>query len=88
MATLADGPHRVALEFRFNPFGDVAAIYTPERPRRVRGTYEMAPWEGRFDDYREQQGLRIPMRGEVGWHEDGRWDSVWRGNIVEARYEF
>jgi uncharacterized protein DUF6544 len=89
LATLTDGRSRVALEFRFDTFGDVAAIYTPERPRRIRGAYEMAAWEGHFDDYREQQqGLRIPMRGEVGWHEDGRWDSVWRGNIVEVRYEF
>ena len=88
LATLENGRCRVALEFRFDTFDDVAGIYTPQRPRRRRGGYENAAWEGRFQEYREHQGLRIPTRGEVGWHEDGRWDSVWRGKITEARYEF
>lgn len=88
VATLTDGRSRVSLEFRFNAFGDVAGIYTASRPRRRRGAYEPAAWEGRFDDYRDQAGLRIPMRSEVGWYEEGRWDSVWKGTIVEARHEF
>lgn len=87
-ATLTDGQTRVALEFRFDTFGDVAGIYAAARPRRHRGSYDMAAWEGHFSDYRQQDGLRIPLYGEVGWHDDGRWEPVWKATIVEAAYEF
>jgi hypothetical protein len=87
-ASLTDGQTQAALEFRFDAFGDVAGIYAAARPRKHRGGYDVAAWEGHFRDYREQDGLRVPAYGEVGWHDDGRWAPVWKATLIEAAYEF
>jgi hypothetical protein len=36
---------------------------------------------------KQQDGLRIPMYGEVGWHDGGSREPVWKATIVEAAYE-
>jgi hypothetical protein len=28
------------------------------------------------------------MYGEVGWHDDGGLQLVWKGHIIDAQYEF
>jgi hypothetical protein len=88
LAELTDGQLTVALEFRFDASGDLAAIYTDARPRKTRAGYEMSPWEGRFANYATRDGLRVPLRAEVGWYTAGAWSPVWRGEIVSASYCF
>jgi hypothetical protein len=87
IATLTDHGLTVELEFRFDRAGDVAAVYSPGRPRRTVTGYESTPWEGHFADYGERDGLRVPFRGEVGWYVDDGWTCVWRARIVDAQYE-
>ena len=64
-ATLTDHDITVELEFRFDSAGDVAAIYAASRPRKVAAGYEMAAWEGHFDDYGEREGLRCRFEGKL-----------------------
>lgn len=78
----------IALEFRFNGAGEIESIYTPARPRKVKAGYAMAAWEGHFAQYEMRQGMRVPLRGEVGWYAYGSWAPVWRGRIVSASYSF
>lgn len=34
----------------------------------IRGSsVVLTPWEGRWSDYAERDGMRVPMRGEVAW---------------------
>lgn len=85
LATLTCGKTSVALEFRFQEDGTVAGVYTPARWGRFSGRYEQVPWEGHFSDYKRQNGILIPSRGEVGWHRDGQLRIVWRGTVIDYR---
>ena len=87
MATLTDRGTTVSLEFRFNETGEVTGIYSPGRFGRFNGAYKQVPWEGHFRDYQIHAGMRVPRYGEVGWYDNGALQLVWKGNILEARYE-
>jgi hypothetical protein len=88
MASLSNAGMRAVLEFRFNDAGEVESVFTPGRWQQVGKSYRMTPWEGRFSDYRQHQGLRVPFKGEVGWHTDDRLDIVWRGEVTQLDYVF
>lgn len=88
VATLTDAGVAVDLEFRFNAANEVASVHTPGRWRRVGKRYELTPWEGRFRDYRRQQGVLVPACGEVGWYVNDRLEIAWKGDITSVRYEF
>ena len=88
LATLTDSGATASLEFRFNDVGEVVSVFTPGRYRAVNGKYERTPWEGRFRNYEEREGMRIPIEGEVEWRlQDGSFP-YWRGKIVEVKYDF
>lgn len=88
VASIDDHGVHVELEFTFAENGAVQEIYTPARFGRFGKSYKRCPWRGRFADYREVQGLRIPFFGEVGSQIDDKWEWVWRGDIADATYEF
>jgi hypothetical protein len=88
LATLSVSGTTVSLEFRFNQSGEVSGIYSPGRWGRFHGKYQQVPWEGHFQDYRRQDGMLLPSRGEVGWYSGGSWQSVWKGRILESTFEF
>lgn len=87
LATLTDNGTTVSLEFRFNDIGEVTGIYTDGRFGRFNGDYRQIPWQGHFQDYQVQAGMRIPMYGEVGWYEGDVLHIVWKGHVVTADYE-
>lgn len=87
LATLSDSGITVSLEFQFNDKGEITGVYT-ERYREIHGAYELTPWFGKHWDYREKDGMMIPMKGEVAWIIDGTEKPYWRGNIKEIEYEF
>ena len=87
-ATLSDRATTVSLDFHFGESGEVTRIYTPGRYRRIDRGYTSAPWEAHFSDYRPQAGMRIPMRGEVGWYVDGTLQIVWKGELTDVRYQW
>lgn len=86
-ATLAHAGTTVSLEFRFNDAGEATGIFTPARFGSFDGEYRQVAWEGHFRDYEERAGMRVPAYGEVGWYEEGTLGLVWKGQIIEARYE-
>ncbi len=88
LATLTDRGTTVSLEFRFGDDGEVTGIYTPSRFGHFDGAYREAPWEGHFRDYFLRSGMRVPRRGEVGWHDHGELKLVWEGTVIDAHYEF
>jgi len=87
LATLSDHGISVSLEFRFNEAGEVTGIYSAGRFGQFDGGYRLVPWEGHFRDYHEQNGMRIPSYGEVGWYQDGVLQLVWKGSVLRARHE-
>lgn len=87
MATLTHDGTSVSLEFRFNEVGEVTGIYSPGRFSRIDGGYKQVPWEGHFQGYHVQSGMRVPLHGEVGWYENGALQLVWKGSVIDAQYE-
>lgn len=83
-AHLQDCGVTVSLEFTFDGTEGIG-VYTPSRPREVRGRYEPTPWSGRFWRYGERCGMRIPLEGEVAWIVDGEAQPYWRGTIVSVQ---
>lgn len=87
LATLSEGGATVSLEFRFGPRNEVTAVHTPGRWGSFDGGYRQLAWEGRFHDYAEHDGVRVPTEAEAGWYLDGAWRAVWRGRITRAYFE-
>ncbi len=87
-ATLEDGPLRLTLRFGFNASGLIESIRAEARGRTVGKAVVMTPWEGRYSDYREREGMRVPFSGEVAWLTPEGRRPYWRGAITSASYEF
>ncbi|MCM2326984.1 MAG: hypothetical protein NDI88_03765 [Lysobacter sp.] len=87
-ATVADGAIALTLLFRFRDDGLVESVRSEDRGRTVGGRVVPTAWEGRWSDYREQDGMRVPFTGEVAWLlPEGR-HPYWRGTIAALSYEF
>lgn len=87
-ATLSDGALSLTLLFRFDADGLMESVRAEARGRMVGQVTTMAPWEGRWSDYRMQDGLRVPFTGEVAWMLPDRRQTYWRGSIDSLAYEF
>jgi hypothetical protein len=88
LATLTDLGTTVSLVFHFSDTGEITGVFTPERYQEVDGKYELTPWSGHYRNYKEREGMRIPVEGDAEWFlQDGNMP-VWRGRIVEVKYNF
>jgi hypothetical protein len=87
-ATLRDGPVAVTLSFRFDAQGLIESVRAESRGRTVGKQVQPTPWEGRWSNYRVQDGMRVPMTGEVAWLLPEGAKPYWRGTITSLRYEF
>lgn len=87
-AALRDGDVVVSLLFTFGDDGLIDTIRADARGRVVGGGIVPTPWQGRFWNYIEREGMRIPQHGEVAWLPPGDPKPYWRGRIHELKYEF
>lgn len=87
-ASLSFAGTTVSLDFRFGRGSLVQSVFTPERARDVDGRAVPTPWQGRFFDYEERDGMRIPLSGEVEWLLPEGPQVYWRGRITEVSYEY
>ena len=76
-----------SLLFRFGADGLVESVRAEDRGRTVGGRIIPTPWEGRWSDYVERDGMRVPLRGEVAWMLPGRRHSYWRGLVQRLEYD-
>jgi hypothetical protein len=88
LATLSDSDTTVSLEFSFSETGEITRVFAPARFYEVKGEYKMFPWAGRLWNYKETNGMMIPMEGEVEWQMPEGNAPYWKGKIVETRYDF
>jgi hypothetical protein len=61
------GRERVAVLLRFDGAGDIVGASTDVRPRMVGKQVVDTPWSGVFREYREFNGVRLPVTAEVSW---------------------
>ena len=87
-AALVDGPISLTMLFRFTDDSLIESIRSEARGRTVGKAIVMTPWEGRWSDYQERDGMRVPMRGEVAWLTPEGRKPYWRGTIAALSYEF
>ena len=87
-ATLVDGSLSLTLLFRFDEQGLIESARAQARGRTVGKTIVMTPWEGRWSNYQERDGMRVPMSGEVAWLATEGRKPYWRGKIRSLKYEY
>jgi hypothetical protein len=85
-ASLTIGAVSVSLEFHFGKDGLIQSVFTPSCPREEKGRFVPTPWQGRFADYQQRDGMRIPLRGEVEWLLPEGPQVYWRGTITAVAY--
>lgn len=87
-ASMTDGPIRLTMLFRFGDDGLISSIHADARGALVAGQTVMMPWEGRFSDYRRQDGMLIPFYGEVAWITPQGEKPYFRGTVTQMTYRF
>ncbi|MCU0621550.1 MAG: hypothetical protein MUC69_08615 [Gemmatimonadales bacterium] len=87
LARLEVATVRAEVEYRFGSDGLVEAVYAPDRMRDVNGTGVPTPWEGHWSEYGERGGMRIPLRGEVGWMLPEGLQLYWKGRVTHVAYD-
>lgn len=85
-ATLTDGARSVSLVFTFAESGLVDTVHAAARGRMVAGVSVPTPWSGRFWNYVERGGMRVPLEGEVAWELPAGAHPYWRGTITGIDY--
>lgn len=88
IATLTDRGTTVSVTVTFNQAGLIEFVRAEERYREVGGAQVATPWEGRFWDYEERDGMLIPMAGEVAWLLPEGPKPYWRGRVTDLQYEY
>jgi hypothetical protein len=87
-ATLTEGDISITMLFTFNQQGLIDTVRAGARGRTVGGEVVPTPWQGRFWNYEERSGMRVPLDGEVAWLLPEGAKPYWRGHITEIAYEF
>jgi hypothetical protein len=86
-ATLRDGPLTASLRFHFNDEDRIASIRAEARIRKVGDLATALPWEGRFWNYTEVEGMVLPLEGEVAWVTPEGVRPYWRGRVTEVTFD-
>jgi hypothetical protein len=86
--TLSDGTINLTMLFTFNERDLIETVYAAARGRTVNGKVIPTPWQGRFWNYAERSGMRVPLNGEVAWVLPEGPKPYWRGTIAEIKYDF
>jgi hypothetical protein len=87
-ATLTDGDISITMLFTFDEEGLIDTVRAEARGRAVGGEVVPTPWQGRFWNYEERGGMRVPLDGEVAWLLPDGEKPYWRGHITGISYEF
>jgi Family of unknown function (DUF6920) len=86
--TLTMGTITLTMLFTFGQQGLLDTVRAEARGRMVGGTVVPTPWEGRFWNYDDRAGMRVPLDSEVAWLLPDGAKPYWRGRITELVYEF
>jgi hypothetical protein len=87
-ATLKDGETELTLLFCFDENGLIEWVRAEARGRTVAGAVIPTPWEVRWSNYEQHEGMCIPTEGEVAWLLPEGPKPYFRGRVTSLRYEF
>lgn len=87
-ATLTDGTLSVTMRVTFDNAGLMEAARFEARGATVDGQTVHIPWEGRWSDYQERGGMRMPITGEAAWLHPQARKPYWHGSVTSLKHEF
>jgi hypothetical protein len=87
VVTLRDAAIAVSLVFEVDEEGRVVSI-SGDRYKENAGRYTKQPWQIVCDEYRERDGMLIPLHCDVAWIVNGARKSYWRGRIASITYAY
>jgi hypothetical protein len=87
-ATLTDGDLSLSLVFHFSEAGYLDSMFAEGRARTVGNKLVQTPWQGKFWNYEERGGMRVPLEGEVAWLLPEGPKPYWRGRATMVEYEW
>lgn len=85
-ATLTDDDTTVSLTFHFNDANEIDVVEGLRYRETARGAV-LTPWRGRFWNYAERGGVRVPLQGEVAWILPDGEAPYWRGTVEAIHFE-
>lgn len=88
LVTLVDDAVAVKLTFTFLPSGAIASARAEARGLTKGAEILQLPWEGRWSDYAERDGMQVPLRGEVAWLTPNGRQPYWRATVTDIAYEY
>lgn len=87
-ATFTDRSLSVTMLLTFDDAGLIRSARFEARGMMVGKTIVQMPWEGRWSNYQERGGMRVPLTGEVAWLTPQGRKPYWRGTVASLAYEF
>lgn len=87
-ATLRDDAISVTMLFSFDEYGLMDTVGALARGRTVEGRIVPTPWQGRFWNYQDREGMVVPLDGEVAWLLPTGRKPYWRGHITSLTCDF
>jgi hypothetical protein len=87
-ASLTDGAINLTMVFTFNNQGLIESVRADSRGRTVGKETIPTPWQGRFWNYQQRDGMTVPFEGEVEWLLPEGPKPYWRGRIEYLSYQF
>jgi hypothetical protein len=87
-ATLGEGDHTITMLFAFDERGLIDTVHAESRGRTVGDEIVPTAWQGRFWNYEERGGMRVPLDGEAAWLPPEGPKPYWRGHITEIHCRF
>lgn len=86
-ASLVDGELSITMLLTFNNEGLIETVRAEDRGRISGDQTIPTPWQGRFWNYHEHNGMVVPLDGEVAWLVPEGARPYWRGRIQQIEYE-
>lgn len=86
--SFTDGECRVSMLVRFNASSLIDSVRIEGRIATIGRSTVALPWEGRWQNYRRQDGMLIPFAGEACWLTPLGRQPYWRGTIERLAFEF
>ena len=87
-ATLTDSIISLTVLFSFNEQGLIETVRADARGRTIGDRIVPTPWQGRFWNYQDREGMYVPLDGEAAWLLPDGPRPYWRGRITAISYEF
>jgi len=87
IATLTDGDTDITMQFAFDDQGLIETVRAEARGRTVGDEIVPTPWQGRFWNYEQRDGMLVPIDAEVAWLLPEGEKAYWRGHITHLDYD-